>query len=207
MAESTIALLGTLRELHTVLPGYDLRRLEALVATKKPDMLCVEIDRADWESDDLERSPIESREVLAALARSSEITLVPIGGGGRSWSDNGVAPPRRGVLATLRRRLSAWLDSMTVGLMRLAGRPEAVNSPLVEHFCGILCELQVALADGEARRVWTARNQELLDAVIWIVRRDPGRRVLVALDCRRKHWLRRKLRSVPDVKIADFWKF
>lgn len=207
MAASTIALLGTLRELHTMLPGYDLRRLEELVAAKKPDLLCVEVDRVDWEIDDLERSPIESREVLAELARSSEITLVPIGGGGSSWSDSGIAPPCRGVLATLRRRLSAWLDSTTIGLMKLAGRPEAVNSPLVEHLCGILCDLQVMLADGEARRTWMARNQELLDGMLWIVRRDPGRRVLVALDCRRKHWLRSKLRSVPGVTVCDIWKF
>ncbi|MBI4319629.1 MAG: hypothetical protein HY675_14160 [Chloroflexi bacterium] len=207
MSQSTIALLGTLRELHTVLPEYDLPRLEELVAAKKPDLLCVEVDRVAWETDDLGGSPIESRDVLAGLARSSEITLVPIGGGGRSWSDSGVDLPRHGILATFRRRLSAWLDTMTVDLMKLAGRPEAVNSPLVEHLCGILCDLQVMLANGEARRAWTARNQELLDSVVWIVRRDPGRRILVALDCRRKHWLRSKLRSVPDVKLAEFWRF
>ena len=48
MARSTVALLGTLRELHDVLPDYDWSRLEELVAAKQPDLLCVEVDRTDW---------------------------------------------------------------------------------------------------------------------------------------------------------------
>lgn len=207
MAESTIALLGTLRELHTVLPRYDFRQLEELVANKKPDLLCVEIDRVDWEAGDLERSPIESRVALAGLAGSSEITLMPIGGDGRSWSEAGVHLPSAGHLLSLPRKLSALFDAMIIGLMRVAGRPEAINSPLVEHLCGILCDMQVMLADAQARRNWMARNQELLDSILWIVNRDPGRRILVALDCRRKHWLRRRLRSVPEVTLVDLWRF
>jgi len=66
--------------------------------------------------------------------------------------------------------------------------------------------VQMLLADGEARRAWEAKNQELLEGILWILRRDPGRRVLVALDCRRKHWLRRRLRSVPEVTVVDFWR-
>jgi hypothetical protein len=207
MAQSTIALLGTLRELHATLPGYDLRHLERIVADRRPDLLCIEVDRQDWESDDLERAPVESREILAELSRSSEITLVPIGAGGREWADGGVAPPRRGLLTSFRRRLFGLLDRMTVGLMRLAGEARAINSPLVEHLCAAFCDLQVGLADEEARHAWEARNQELLEGVLWVLRRDPGRRVLVALDCRRKHWLRQKLQSAPDVEVVDFWRF
>ena len=204
---STVALLGTLRELHAALPRYDLRRLEELIAARKPDLLCVEVDRQDWESNHLDRAPVESRQALASLARSSEITLVPIGGGGRDWGESGVAPPRRGLLAALRGRLFRALDRVTVGLMRLAGGPRAVNSSLVEHLCGALCGLQVSLADPEARAAWEARNQELLEGILWIAGRDPGRRVLVALDCRRKHWLRRQLQQVREVSLVDFWRF
>lgn len=207
MTRSTVALLGTLRELHTVLPGYNLRRLEELVATKKPDLLCVEVDQQDWEADDLDRAPIEGREVLARLSRSSEITLVPMGAGGRLWSENGMSTPCCGVLAPFRRWLSRLLDQATVGLMKLAGGPRAINSGFVEHLCGAVCDLQVALADGDARRAWMARNQELLDRILWIVRRDPGHRVLVTVDCRRKHWLRSRLKSIPEVSLVDFWRF
>lgn len=207
MVTSKVALLGTLRELHSVLPGYDARRLEELVAAKKPDLLCVEIDRQDWEAGDLDKAPIEGRGALARLSLSTDATLVPIGAGGRLWSENGVSSPCCGAMAPFRRWLSRLLDSMTVGLMKLAGGPRAINSGFVEHLCGVMCDLQVALADGDARRAWMARNQELLDRVLWIVRRDPGRRVLVTLDCRRKHWLRARLRRVPEVAPVDFWRF
>jgi hypothetical protein len=207
MVTSTVALLGTLRELHTVLVGYDLHRLEELVAAKKPDLLCAEVDQQDWEADNLDGAPIEGREVLARLSRSSEITLVPMGAGGRLWGENGVSPPRRGLLAPFRGRLSGWLDSMTVALMKLAGGPRSINSGLVEHLCAAMCDLQVALADGDARQAWMDRNQELLDRVLWVVRHDPGRRLLVTVDCRRKHWLRRHLRQAPEVDLVDFWSF
>lgn len=207
MATTTVALLGTLRELHTALPGYDLRRLEELVAAKKPDLLCVEVDQRDWEADDLDGAPIEGREVLARLSRSSEITLVPLGAGGRLWSENGISAPCCGLLAPVRRWLSRLLDNMTIGLMKLAGGPRAINSGLVEHLCAAMCDLQVALADGEARRAWMARNEELMDRVLWTVRHDPGRRLLVTIDCRRKHWLRARLRSVPEIALVDFWRF
>ncbi len=207
MVRSTVALLGTLRELHALLPAYSLTRLEKLVVEKKPDLLCVEIDRRDWETGDLDQAPIEGSEVLAGLSRSSEITLVPIGGGGRLWAESGIPCPCRGVLASVRRWLARRLDEMTVGLMRLAGGPRAINSPMVEHLCGALCDLQLGLSDRESRRAWMARNQELLDGVLWALRHDPGRRVLVALDCRRKHWLRKELQSIPDIALVDFWSF
>lgn len=202
-----LALLGTLRELHAALPRYDWQRLEELIGAKRPDLLCVEMDRADWEGDDLAQAPIESGEVLARLARSSEITLIPIGKGGRLWADSGVPAPCGGHLASLRRSLAGLCDRLTVALMKLAGGPRAINSPLVEHLCGTLCALQVLLADPAARRAWSAKNEELLEGVRWLLEHDPGRRVLVALDCRRKHWLRRRLRSVPGVTLVDFWQF
>ncbi|MCL5960207.1 MAG: hypothetical protein M1358_13005 [Chloroflexi bacterium] len=207
MVNSTITLLGTLRELHTVLPDYDLQRLRDLVAEKKPDLLCVEIDRTDWEAGNLSEAPIESREALAGLSRTSEITLIPIGEGGHSWHQSGIALPRRGIFASMRRWLSQKCDDSTMSLMRLAGGARAINSPIVEHLCGMLCDLQLLIADSDARRAWQVRNETLLEGVVWILSRDPGRRILVALDCRRKHWLRRQLKSAPNATVVDFWKF
>lgn len=204
---SRLTPLATLRELHAALPGYDWRRLEQLVAEKRPDLLCLQIDRRVWEADVLEQTPIEVREALASLSRSSEITLIPIGAGGRDWAESGVAAPRLGILPSLRRLLFRLFDRCTVGLMKLAGDPPTVNSPLVEHFCGTLCDAQVWLADRQARRAWLAKNEELLEGILRTVRRDPGRRILVALDCRRKHWLSRRLGSVAGVTLVDFGRF
>ncbi|MHB1005972.1 MAG: hypothetical protein ACYC3S_10060 [Chloroflexota bacterium] len=207
MAKTTVALLGTLRDLHASMPTYDWTHLAQVVEKARPDLLCVEMDKPDWEAGNLASAPVEDAEALVPLSQRTEITLVPIGAGGRLWTDSGVAAPRRGVLAALRLQGFRLLDQLTVGLMRLAGGPRAVNSALVEHICGALCETQVLLADADAKRAWQTTNAELLEGVIWIVRRDPGRRVLVAVDCRRKHWLRRRLLSAPNIALVDFWRF
>ncbi|MHB1131032.1 MAG: hypothetical protein ACYC4L_01450 [Chloroflexota bacterium] len=203
---STVALLGTLRELHASMPAYDWRHLAQAVEQVRPDLLCVELERRHWEAGNLASAAVEDAEALVPLAQATEIILVPVGAGGRFWADSGVAPPRRGSLAAFRRQLFGLANRLTVVLMRLAGEPRAVNSALVEHLCGGLCELQLLLADGEAKQSWQDTNGQLLQGILWIVQRDPGRRVLVAVDCRRKHWLRRRLRSVPELTLVDFWR-
>lgn len=70
-----------------------------------------------------------------------------------------------------------------------------------------MCHLQVVPAAGESRQAWVAKNQELVGRVLWIVRRDPGRRPLATVNCRRKHWLRARLRSVFEDDLVDFWRF
>lgn len=205
--KSTVALLGTLRELHTSLQGYGFQTLQELASSKSPDFLCLEIDRADWEAGDLDRAPVESAHSLVPASQAEDIVVMPIGSGGRSWEESGIPPPRQGLAAALRARMFRWLDAVILGLMKLAGGPRAVNSPTVEHICNVLCGAQAMLADPDARRAWTERNQVLLDGVLWTVRRDPGRRILVAVDCRRKHWLQQELRSAPDVTLVDFWSF
>jgi hypothetical protein len=44
----------------------------------------------------------------------------------------------------------------------------------------------------------------MLDNILQIVRRDPGRRMLVAVQCQRTHWLEPRLKRVPDIELVDY---
>ena len=39
-----------------------------------------------------------------------------------------------------------------------------------------------------------------------IARRDPGTRILVAVQCRRKHWLEPRLRKTPTIELVSYWE-
>jgi hypothetical protein len=58
--------------------------------------------------------------------------------------------------------------------------------------------MEAAASTAESRLAWDRTNAEILDNVIAAIRRDPGRRLLVAVQCRRLHWLELQLRRLRD---------
>jgi hypothetical protein len=82
---------------------------------------------------------------------------------------------------------------------RRAGRPEAVNGPLFGAFCHTVCTFTEALWTTDERAAWAAQNRVIADRVVQAVRRDPGRRVLVAVQCQRLHPLGLLLRARGDL--------
>ncbi len=79
MIKTRLALLGTLADLHRQPIQYDLAEVAHITGELVPDLLGVEVERAEFERDDLSRAPVEVREALVPLARRSDIVLVPIG--------------------------------------------------------------------------------------------------------------------------------
>jgi len=200
MTRSRVAVLGTLSDLHRESIAYDLKVLARLVRRVQPDLLCAEIGRDPWETRDLARMPVEYREALVPVCKRSDIVLVPVAGaeanpsivlrGGRWWS--------------LRSALVGLLNWHLRLMQRLASTPEAINSGTFGAMCSWMCGL-IAWAGGpEARRAWAATNDRLLQNILAAVRRDPGRRVLVTVDCRRRHLLDRQLRTFPEIEVVGF---
>ena len=58
--------------------------------------------------------------------------------------------------------------------------------------------MEAAAGTAESPLAWERTNAEILNNVIATVRRDPGRRLLVAVQCRRLHWLELQLRCLRD---------
>jgi Binding-protein-dependent transport system inner membrane component len=128
-----------------------------------------------------------SLEVLDALvpaAQRLDTVIVPL------VSGQPLAFTSRGPLI---RGLDAWL----VAMQRRLDGPAGVDAPLFKHGCALICEIESLAADTTDRRVWQATNSEILHRVLWIARRDPGRRVLV-VQCHRLHWLELQLRRHRD---------
>ncbi|MBI4491636.1 MAG: hypothetical protein HY690_02450 [Chloroflexi bacterium] len=193
--KTRLALLGTLGHLHTEGLRYDLACLRSLVERLEPDLLGVEIDPQAWEQQDLSGVSVEVREGLVPAAWRTNTVIVPLGGP----SPLELAPPTgSGLARRARAGLVGAADRFLAGLQRTVDGPEGVNSALFGHLCGAVCDLQAAAGGEVGRRAWEATNGRILERLLWAVRRDPGRRVLVALQCRRVHWLEARLRSLRE---------
>ncbi len=196
-----LSLLGTLGSLHTEPLRYDLACLRSLVERLEPDLLGIEADPEAWERGELGGAPPEVRESLVPAARRTDTVIVPLGGP----SSLELAPPTHGDLAHFRAGLLRGTNRLLTGLQRTLDSPEGVNSALFGHVCGFLCSVEAAAASEEGRRAWEAANQRILERLLWAVRRDPGRRVLVAVQCRRVHWLEARLRAVEtEIALVPF---
>lgn len=197
---SRIAMLGTMAEMHREIPAYDLRILKRLVKEIQPDLLLAEIHPDDLRTDRLNQLSVEYREALVPLSRRTDIVIVPVSGS------------RGGDLAGLQGKGLTGLRAVTVRLLNgqlrwmqhLASGPGAVNSEWFGWMCDRTCSLIAWICGSQVQRAWDQSNQVIVDNVRAAIERDPGRRVLVTVDCRRRHRLERALRRLPDVEFVDY---
>lgn len=198
--ESRVAVLGTLGELHRASTGFDLDTLRRVVREARPDLLCAEIRPDDWKAGALDQVSVEYREALVPLTRRTDIVLVPVAG------SRGVdlVKPGSGHLLAIRRFLVGilnahlrWMQSGTRGV-------ETLNSGMWGAVCDRLCSLTARLCGADVLRAWDEANEALFANVRAAIQRDPGRRVLVTVDCRRRHRLEKRLRAAPDLHLVHY---
>lgn len=196
--QTRLALLATLSELHQEPIAYDLQCLRDLVAELAPDLLCAEITREMWEGGNLSAAALEVREALAPIVASTDTVLVPVAPSPDRFHDFAPGGGWRRNLMQACDRLLRW------GQVR-ADSPEAVNGPFFEAFCHPLCLLTEMTWTTEKRAAWNAQNKQIAQNVLHAVRRDPGRRVLVAVQCQRIHRLEPMLKSGSElVKLVPY---
>jgi CheY-like chemotaxis protein len=105
----------------------------------------------------------------------------------------------------LRRAAVRGLDGLLRGLQRLADGPRAINSGVFAHLCQGICLVEAWVVGASTRHAWTVANRALLDNILAAVRHDPCVRVLVTVDCRRRHQHVTWLRHNAEVELVDFW--
>ncbi|HZQ07950.1 MAG TPA: hypothetical protein VFD70_15315 [Anaerolineae bacterium] len=202
MNKTRIALLGTLADLHAQPIRYDLAELERIVATTQPDLLGVEIERDEFERNDFVNAPLEVRDALIPLARKTDMVIVPLG----AMSRDELLASGKGWLLDLRTALIRALEGLVPWIQTTASDARTINSALVCHTCGWLCDLEAMASGAAGRRAWAAANDNLLTQIVSMARHDPNTRILVAVQCRRKHWLDSKLRRMADVELVNYWE-
>ncbi len=193
-------MLGTLAELHQEPSQYDLKALRRLVKDLQPDLLCAEIHPDDWQAGELSGLPPEYREALVPLSRRTDIIIVPISGS----RERELFIPRGERLLGLRGLIVRLLNVQLRLMQRLASEPGAINSGIFGWMCDGVCRFTAWVCGQQAQQSWDQANQTIVSNVLAAVRRDPGRRVLVTVDCRRRHRLEKTLRSLPEVELVDY---
>jgi hypothetical protein len=64
--------------------------------------------------------------------------------------------------------------------------------------------LIAVVAGGNALEEWQTHREQLIQQVLEVVKRDPGRRVLVVVNLRHCHHIRPALRKQPEVEVVPY---
>jgi hypothetical protein len=180
--KTRLAILRTMGSLHAEPLGYDLDSLRAIILHVGPDLLCADITREDWENNTLSNTTLEVREALAPVIKMSDTVLVPVAPTPEQFSDYQAPPGWRHVL-------SGWFGRLLQWGQRVANRPEAIHGLAFEVFCHTICVLTETTWTSTDRAAYGGRYEALAKNILQAIRRDPGRRVLVVIQCQWHHTL------------------
>ncbi|MPM86035.1 hypothetical protein SDC9_133118 [bioreactor metagenome] len=195
---SRVAVLGILADLHSDEVQYDLKLLRKLILAIQPDLICAEIQWVDWLSGNLAAAPRAIRETIVPLCRRTDMVVIPVGG--VASMEFGATEADRFIKARLIRVLN--------GLQRISwavvNQPAAINSDAYTLCCNLTCAVELNLFGKTAKKIWQEANDTILKNILETLTRDPGRRVLVTIDCRRRQWLVKQLAQIPRVDLVHY---
>ncbi len=192
--QTPVAVIGTLAEFHREPIPYDLGALVRLVSELHPDLLCLDMTPEQWQHRDFGGLPPEYRDALLPLAHQTDIVVVPIAG--QHPPEEPTASGWRGKFIAVLRR---WLTRL-----QCCAPPAAVIEGHRHHIADLLYEVMGLLAGRDAYRAWKTHTAHLTRQVLEVTRRDPGRRVLVAVNLRHCHHIRPALRRYPDIRVVPY---
>ncbi|MDX2004165.1 MAG: hypothetical protein SFU83_02720 [Meiothermus sp.] len=195
--KTPVVVIGTLGELEQGFNPVYLERLVRLVQLQQPELLLVEIPMESFEHDDPALPP-EYRQGLVRLGQLSDAVVVPVG----APPTQALLTPKGGAFWGLRRSLVRGTNGLLVSLQQHS--PRWMNGMAYGMVCDSLCRLTELLCGSAARREWAEQNNRLLERILGAIQRDPGRRVVVTVDCRRRHSLLRALGRQPALRLASF---
>jgi hypothetical protein len=185
-------------ELHRQPLPYDLARLSEIVVRLAPDLLCAEITPVAWEKGDLSTAAFEVREAMVSVVAATDIVLVPVVPTSERFANFTPTGGWRRGLAMLFARLLQWVELK-------AGRPEAINGVPFGVFCHTVCHFIEMVWTAQDRANWEAQNKAMVESILGVIQRDPGRRVLVAVQCQRLHRLAPLLSAhAGEIEIVNY---
>ncbi len=190
-----VAVLGTLAEFHREPIPFDLAALVRLVDDLNPDFLCLEMTPARWQQQDFSDLPPEFGEALLPLAYQTDMVVVPI-----AEAD----PPAEPAATGWQGWLIEWLRWGLALIVRHAPNAAAMNQGWRHDWANMLYNAIARLAGGNVEQQWHAHQQHMIKQVQQLAQRDPGRRILVAVNVRHCHHLRPALAGQPDIEVVPF---
>ena len=191
MTRTPVAVLGTLAEFHHDPIPYDLAALVRLVRDMRPDLLCLDMTSDQWRRREFGDLPPEYRDALLPLAQQTDIVVVPIAGD---------RPPVEPTARGWRGRLIAQLRRVLAFVQRTAPGPTALNDGPRHHVADLLYSMIAWLGGPDTVRAWRTHTDHLVQQVLDVARRDPGRRLLVVVNLRHCHHIRPALRRFTEIR-------
>ncbi len=192
---TSIAVLGTLADIHREPIPYDLGALVALVRQIQPDLLCLDLTPEQWRDQAFADLPPEYREALLPLARLGDMVVVPIAGD---------CPPPEPSVMGWRAGILRWAIGGLAALHRSAPDPTSANQGWRHDLANLLYAVIGRLAGPGLRQEWRNHIVHLTQQVLTTARRDPGCRILVAVNVRYCHHIRHALQGQPAVRVVSF---
>lgn len=197
-----VAVVGTLAEYRRDPVPHDLTELVRFVAAIDPDLLCLDMTLDQWLRDDFGGLPPEYRDALLPLAAQTDIVVVPIGDGlDMTERAEGSDTKRGGVRGWLRRVLRSAIARLAHGAQTPVSVGEGLRHLFVEH---LLYLLDLIEGGRHVRRHAREHRNALGRRIIELAQRDPARRILVVVNARHCHQLRRALRRSPQVALVHY---
>ena len=191
-----VAVLGVLADIHSEAVQYDLKPLRKLILAIQPDLICAEIHWVDWLSGNLTAVPRAIRETIVPLCRRTDMVIIPVGGS--ALKELGIPTADSFLMGQVIRTLN--------GLQRISSavinHPASINSAAYSLCCNLTCAVELSLCGQTAKKVWQEANDTIFKNILETLSRDPGRRVLVTVDCRRRQWLIKQLSQTPQVEFV-----
>lgn len=190
-----VAVLGTLTEFSQEPLPTDLQLLVDLVQEIHPDLLCLDLSLAEWQSRNFGGLPQEYRDALLLLAESSDIVVVPIGTG--EQPEIPMLTGWRGWLARLARSGLGYLQRTTQD-------PAAMNSGWRHELANWLYDLRVKLAGRDVEQQRMEHIHSLAANIYNVAHLDPGTRILVIVNLQYCHHIRPILRSQKGIEVVAY---
>jgi len=139
-------------------------------------------------------------QALASVVAATDIVLVPIATSKMQFGDITAGSGLRQGLVRASHSL------LRFGQLK-ADTPRAVNGMLFGTFCHAVCSLVEMSWSRNDRAAWMVQNRAMAENILDAVRRDPGRRVLVAMRCQRTHVIEPLLRRHPELlELVEYWE-
>jgi hypothetical protein len=194
-AETPVAVLGTLAEFHQEPIPYDLDALVRLVARIQPDLLCLDMTPGQWQARDFGGLPPEYRSALLPLAYQTDMVVVAVAG---------EHPPAEAEASGWRGTIIRFLRGGLAALQRHAPGPEAINQGIRHHTANLVYDLAEWLGGQATYQAWKAHTNHLIRSVRAVAQHDPGARVLVVVNVRHCHHIRRELKKFPEIRVVNY---
>ena len=179
--------------------GLDDERVRELFDRFKPDILCGEVRREDYEENRAYQGPAEYRRFIFPYCKERGIKFVPCD----QYEDADTEYARR--MDQIRVPFKDFIEAnrLMKAYMKV-GKSSAIpfNS---DDFNAIVEEKQAFQRkyDPEAHDiVWVNRNNAIVDNVLRVIQENPGANVLVVFGAEHIYWLKKAFAKLENVEIV-----